>query len=702
MYWRNLERFRDNTVPKLNNLRRAAGAGLRVPLTRWAPASDPVPPAAAFPPPELGPGPWIIRSGSPTEDTRTTSNAGQLLSLVVRDRADFGTALRRVLDALPRATNGTSRGAVFVQPLVAAEEAGVAFFDGFYYERTRARGGNEALTSGQARGEVCRGHLARGEPWSAWLYAVHAVFGTAAGGDQRLDLEYARDDAGFILLQVRPALFPLRRNPTLSLANHKEILGDPPSPWIVSALVAAGRDLSFLATADPAIGLWDETYAVEVGERAWLNVSFWYRWMDHFGLPRTLVTEGVGGQADGPEDGRILRGRFLASVPRLLGFQWQCLRVLPGLGRAFRQLDAGIEAARGLAGLHRVTAQGLALALRGNFAINAVLSGVARLRRFLRVPGSARVITQDMMEDYGRLATLAANQREAGLNRWLARYGHRGPLESDLARPRFAELRTTLLQDLLARPEPVSPAASARRSESGLLGSLWRPFYRIDERREWFRDAMMRRWQRLRARILQEAGRFVAAGELDAPEEVFWLREPDLRGTLSLRQAVQASKARVQAVKDVALPLSAPLETIQELLTRTDRVPIEEAGRRTFPGISLGPALVEGRALKAEDLITLLAEAARPGNCLGPDTILVVPTLEPSWAVVFPRVAGVVAEVGGELSHASILLREAGRPAIVNCAGIFRHVQTGDWLRLDGTRGLVEVVGPLASSPASV
>src|SRR5215831_18014800 len=143
MSWQPLRRFRDASVPKLNNLRRAAAAGLRVPPTWWAPAAD----APAGPPDDLGPGPCIIRSGSPTEDRRTTSNAGQLLSLVVRDRAEFAESLRRVVAALPR-------GAVFVQPLIAATEAGVAFFDGFYYERTLAAGGNQALTSGQARGDV--------------------------------------------------------------------------------------------------------------------------------------------------------------------------------------------------------------------------------------------------------------------------------------------------------------------------------------------------------------------------------------------------------------------------------------------------------------------------------------------------------------------------------------------------------------------
>jgi rifampicin phosphotransferase len=688
MFWRPLSQFRDPTVPKLNNLRRAAAAGLRVPLTWWAPASSLASSSSADLPAELGPPPWIIRSGSPTEDTRTTSNAGQLLSLVVRDLSEFSTALQRVVAALPARTGGERQGAVFVQPLVCADEAGIAFFDGFYYECTQARGDNEGLTSGQERGEVRRSHLTRGEPWSVWLASIYAVFGPEAHGDRRIDLEFAHDAAGFVLLQVRPALFPLRRNPTLSLANHKEILGDPPIPWLAAALVEAGRDLSFPALADPVIRGWEEVYAVEAAERVWLNVSFWYRWMDHFGLPRTIVTEGVGGAADGSDDARPVVGRFVASIPRLLWFQWCCLRSLPGLQAGFRKLDRVIQRARGLDELHQATVAGLALALRANFAINAILSGMSRARRFLGVRGAGRVVTQDMMEEYSGLAALPPGDREAHLDRWLARYGHRGPLESDLSRPRFAELRGMLLQDL-ARQGAADPARTPAPRAGGFLDRLLRPLYWIDECREWFRDSLMRRWQRLRARILAEAGALVAAGQLDRPEDVFWLRPLDLHGPLPLRTAAAAGRARVEAVRCLDLPHSAPLEVIQSLLTQAATTQAAESGRRLFPGIPLGPAVIEGRALKADELVALLGEA---GGALGRETILVVPTLEPSWAVVFPRVGGVVSELGGELSHASILLREARIPAVVNCAGIFRQIRTGDRLRLDGVRGIVEVL----------
>ena len=363
------------------------------------------------------------------------------------------------------------------------------------------------------------------------------------------------------------------------------------------------------------------------------------------------------------------------------GVAFRSLATIAKADRELARLDLRIASASGLPDLYRVSVEALALAIRTNFAINGVLSGVSRMRRFLGIRGAGRVTTRAMMEEYGRLAALP--QPEA-LNRWLERYGHRGPLESDPARPRFAELREILLRDLErteASEAPVDEAPS----------KLLRPFYFIDEIRERFRDELMRRWQRLRVAILAEGRRLVTAGELDAPEDVFWLRGEDLGGPL--REAVTAGRARVARAASLDLPLTAFREEIKKAMLRAEHAQAEALGRRVFPGIALGPQVVEGYAVKADDLISLLA---RP-DALGPDTILVVPALEPSWAVVFPRVAGVVAEIGGELSHASILLREARRPAVVNCAGIWRAISDGDRLRLDGGRGMVEVLVPRAN-----
>lgn len=686
MPWNPLRRFRDPGVPKLDNLRRAQAAGLRVPSTVWVRAADAA--AAGALPPEIARGPFILRSGSPTEDTRETSNAGQLLSLAVREPGGFERALAEVVAALPVDAAGAPLGAVFAQPLVDAAEAGVAFFDGFYYERTVAAGGNERLTAGQARGEVTRGHLSRGDAWSAWLARIYDVFGRGArDGSEAIDIEFARDGAGYVLLQVRPALFAVARNETLSLANHKEILGDPPSPWIASALGAAGREvLSFFGEVDPAVASWRDAYAVEIGERAWMNFSFFFRLMDHWGLPRAFVTEGIGGEGGAAEDRRVIPARFLRNGPMLVRLQWTCVRTVRDIPRALAELDARIDGATSLPELFDTNVAAMTLAIRTNFAINSVLSGVTRVRRALGVRGTARVVTREMMERYGALAALPPEAREAGLDAWLAEFGHRGPLESDPSRPRFGELREVLLRDLAAS----AGAAGGRNGAEAAAGRrITRPFYWMDERREWFRDELMRRWQRLRARLLEEGRRLHATGAIDAPEDVFLLRGDELAPGTDLRAAAVAGRARMERARRMDLPPTASREQIEQACADVARAEAQAAGRRVFPGIALVPALVEGRAVKADDLTSLLMDSA---GQLGPDAILVVPALEPSWAVVFPRVLGVVAEIGGELSHASILLREAGRPAVVNCAGIFREVRTGDRLRLDGPRALVEIV----------
>ncbi len=689
MSWETLRRFRDPTIPKLDNLRRAAERGLRVPETFWVRARSVEASRSMVAPAALGSRPCIIRSGSPTEDTFETSNAGQLLSVVVREPEAFGAALDDVIAALPRDAAGEPLGVAFVQPLVEGEEAGVAFLDGFYFEKTMARGSNEALTSGHARGAVVRGHFARDEAWSRWMRRVHAVFARdVARGPAVLDIEFARDAEGFVLLQARPALFELAKNPTLSLANHKEILGDPPSPWIVSVLVEAGRDvLGFFGAVDRRVSAWGDHYAIELAERAWMNFSFFFRLMDHWGLPRRFVVAGVGGGGGGPADARVLWRRFLASAPRLVWLQLRSLWTVLTVRRHLAALDREIDAADDLRALYAANVAAMRLAIGTNFAINSVLTGMQRVRRVLRVRGEAGVVTQDMMDDYQGLAAVPASEREAALDAWLATYGHRGPLESDPARPRFAELRDQLLGDLEATARSLEGTSeraprALRRSPPWLLA----PLFLIDARREWFRDELMRRWQRLRAAILERGRAAVDTRRLDAPDDVFMLRGADL-DTDDWRAAVALRRERVEAARGLALPHTASRDELAGCVARAAREHATEAGKTVFEGIALSDAVVEGVALRAEDLTSLLGSAA-----LTPQTILVVAALEPSWAVVFPRVGGVVAEIGGELSHASILLREARRPAIVNAAGVFRAVSTGDRLRLDGRGGLVELL----------
>lgn len=72
--------------------------------------------------------------------------------------------------------------------------------------------------------------------------------------------------------------------------------------------------------------------------------------------------------------------------------------------------------------------------------------------------------------------------------------------------------------------------------------------------------------------------------------------------------------------------------------------------------------------------------------------ILVAVTTNVGWTPIFPRAAAVVTDVGAPLSHAAIVARELGIPAVVGCFNATKLLRTGDLVRVDGAQGTVEIL----------
>ena len=686
MHWFNLheidrsEELARGPIPKLHYLRLAEKSGIPVPQTLWCPANTAIEPQSdpldATNISQRITFPCIIRSGSPTEDTTLTSNAGRFLSLKVERAEDFRSALHQVALSLPVDYTGLL-GVVFVQPWIGAKTAGVTFFDGFYYEEASGHATNVGVTSGQERGEVRRGHLERNSNHSAWLTKVHAILGVP------VDIEWAQPETGpRILLQVRPALFPITRQETLSLANHKEILGDPPSPWMVGILAEVGREvMGYYEAIDPRVKTWNETYAIECAGRDWLNFSAFFRLMDLWGLPRTMVTEGVGGKSTNPADGHILFGRFFRSIPRLCKLQWANFRAILKIREGLQRLDSELNQAKTLLDLQQLNARALSFAIQTNFAINGMLAGISKVRGVLNLNGAARLITQEMMGEYAKLAAQPElKDRLEGLDLWLEKFGHRGPLESDPWQPRFIELRPQLAQSLQSGPSRTNHLPVKR---SGILKFLSRPFFLVDECRESFRDGLMKWWLKLRTRILELA----RLAPLDDPSDVFFLRSQDLAGNPEgWRQIAALRRGQWQRDSRLQLPTTGSRAEIETAIVEC-HPQSSDLQSGLFRGIGLGTKMVEGTVVRGDSLTSVLARQDWPER-----PILVVGALEPSWAVIFPRCVAVVSELGGELSHASILLREAGISAVINAQSIFGSVQDGQLLRVDPLRSEVALM----------
>jgi phosphoenolpyruvate synthase/pyruvate phosphate dikinase/glycerol-3-phosphate acyltransferase PlsY len=73
-------------------------------------------------------------------------------------------------------------------------------------------------------------------------------------------------------------------------------------------------------------------------------------------------------------------------------------------------------------------------------------------------------------------------------------------------------------------------------------------------------------------------------------------------------------------------------------------------------------------------------------------TILVVPYTDSGWAPLLARAGGLIAEVGGRLSHGAIIAREYGIPAVMNVAHATQRLHNGQQVRLDGQQGIIEIL----------
>jgi phosphoenolpyruvate synthase/pyruvate phosphate dikinase len=76
-----------------------------------------------------------------------------------------------------------------------------------------------------------------------------------------------------------------------------------------------------------------------------------------------------------------------------------------------------------------------------------------------------------------------------------------------------------------------------------------------------------------------------------------------------------------------------------------------------------------------------------------PGEILVAPFTDPGWTPYFVPAAGIVMDMGGLLSHGSIIAREYGIPAVVNVGPATQIIRTGQIIEVDGEKGEVRILG---------
>jgi pyruvate,water dikinase len=107
-------------------------------------------------------------------------------------------------------------------------------------------------------------------------------------------------------------------------------------------------------------------------------------------------------------------------------------------------------------------------------------------------------------------------------------------------------------------------------------------------------------------------------------------------------------------------------------------------GEAGVHGYAASPGVVEGVARVVRDVNEI--GSVQQGE------VLVCSVTAPSWAPVFPKISAAVSDIGGMMSHAAIIAREYGLPAVVGTGHATKQIKTGDRVRVDGDNGTVTIL----------
>jgi pyruvate,water dikinase len=185
-----------------------------------------------------------------------------------------------------------------------------------------------------------------------------------------------------------------------------------------------------------------------------------------------------------------------------------------------------------------------------------------------------------------------------------------------------------------------------------------------------------------------ELGRRLAAAErLADANDIFFLQMDELQSGSLLNggTALRALVTRRRAEYERNLKLNPPAVVVGRF--DPDGHVLETVDHRTksFHGLGVSRGVATGRAR-----VILRADA---NERVQPGEILVAPFTDPGWTPYFVAAAGIVMDLGGMLSHGSIVAREYGIPAVVNVGPATQIIRTGQWLEVNADQGIVKVLG---------
>lgn len=293
---------------------------------------------------------------------------------------------------------------------------------------------------------------------------------------------------------------------------------------------------------------------------------------------------------------------------------------------------------------------------------------------------------------------------------YLKQYGHRGPHELEVSIPGAEEDPDWIekqLEDFRKSPKEIDTLLSNQRNEydkalERFKGGYPQKLREIKSRLEAISHAACMR-EALRSEFTRtnRVVRLFAlkAGKLTGiKDDLFFLYIEEILELLSGKSDVPATidKRRETYRKYCSLPpyptlINGRFDVFQWAGNPNRRSDLFDSHSPDLPwpagrikGFAGAAGVVEGVVRRLDNM--------EEGNLLQPGEILVTTTTNIGWTPLFPRAAAIVTDVGAPLSHAAIVARELGIPAVVGCGNATMLLHTGDRVCVDGGNGIVRIM----------
>ena len=287
---------------------------------------------------------------------------------------------------------------------------------------------------------------------------------------------------------------------------------------------------------------------------------------------------------------------------------------------------------------------------------------------------------------------------------FLNQYGSRGASEIDIYMPRWHENSLPVLRVIAGNIQKNESSRAHFESQVGaretafehlmtvighglrarIIRRLYYTMIMVGGMREHHKFLLVRFLWIVKQILKDNAAQLVAQGKLASTDDLWFLTWPELLAiwddaATDWKLIITQRRTDLERYQELAPPM---------VITSDGETPVAHYSLDDVPpGALVGNPVSTG---VVEGIVHIVRDPQQ--ETLQPGEILIAPFTDPGWTPLFINAVGLVMEIGGTLAHGSVVAREYGIPAVVGVRGAMTKLQTGQRVRVDGNRGIIEIL----------